>query len=249
MARPINNDNLLKISQALNEANASEVRGLSIPEIAEATGIDRFAVMRIIKRPEFGFCEAAAKSNTGATTYYHDLTQMMLHQPDDNNVIQPLMFESEERTKFVLTNLLNAIMVVDPTNKLVAAVGNEMAEKSSKGRGKSQQKDYFDWLMYPFKSDLIQWLTENRKAKDKTDKFFKDIEEWKIEQILNTYLYHNKDVIWDIEKEDFRPEMADKKWQVLVSHACDILMCAAYIKSQEDKEAGETDKESSITSG
>lgn len=245
MARPISTGNVALIVSHLSEANATEVKGLSITEISEATGIPRSTVDRIIKRPEFGFRESAAKSSAGATTYYHDFTEMMIYSEEEQR-IQPLVFDSEEKTRFVLTNLMNAIMAIDPTNKLVAAVGKEIAEK---GRGgKSQQKDFFDWLMYPFKSDLIAYLTENHKAKDMTDPFLKDIEEWPLNANIHAKIHDHVMHWWNPETKDFRPEAIKNKdsyWKLLVSLAGNALMLAAYIREQE----GETDKESSITSG
>ena len=249
MARPINNNNLLKISQALTEANASQVRGLSVPELVEATGIDRFAIDRILKKPEFGFREAQNRTASGAVTWYHDLTEMMVYQKTDDDKIQPLMFDNEDRTRLLIHNLMSALMIADPANKLVAAVGKEMAEEAKpKGRGKSQQKDYFDWLVFPFKSDIIQWLTENKKAKDVTDMFFKSIEDgYPINEIIHAFVYQSLILIWNPETKNFRPEAIENKdsWELLLAIGLKTVMLSAYLREQED----ETDKESSITSG
>lgn len=135
MARDINANNVIHIISALSDANASIVRGLSVPELTSATGLSRFVIGRILVRPEYGFAESEGRSDTGALTYYHDVTKMTAVTNVDNK-IQPLQFDEEDKLRHLVHNLLSALKIADPTNNLVSEFNQPKANKN-----------WFDWLL------------------------------------------------------------------------------------------------------
>lgn len=179
MARDVSTDNVLLILSALNEANAYNGRGLSIPELSEATGLTRWVVTKIIERPDYGFVPARGRSNTGATTYYHDVTKMTATVVNDGK-IQPLQFDDKEKVEFLVHNLMTALHTIDPLNELVSKFNPEDVDKDkdkSKGRG---GKNWFDWY---YREEDIKWLANKAREEDawkakvinkKIDEFLKD---------------------------------------------------------------------------
>ena len=158
MARDINTDNVLRIMAALTEANASEARGLSIPELASNTGLTRYVIGRILDRAEYGFETARGRSDTGAVTYYHSVAKMTATVYSDvTGKIQPLQFEDEDKITLLVQNLLSALHIVDPANQLVS----EFNRQGDKGKG---DKDWFDWV---FTEEDKHYLARKAKSDKK----------------------------------------------------------------------------------
>lgn len=242
MARPINQENVLKITQALMENNASEARGLSVPELEELTGLNRYAIDRIIKRVEYGFRRALNKSSTGAETWYHDVTEMVIGTSE--SVIQPLVFEDEDKTKVVIQSLMNALLLIDPTNKLVARVGDEILEaerNKNKPRSKHAQKDYFDWFLYPQETDFIAYITEKHPTgKKKGEEAFEQIKEKGPDKYLRGTFDSMVATWWNDESNTIRPEIAEdweKAYQMILWTGNRFLALAAYFYEQGKKKS------------
>lgn len=175
MARASNSEYMHSIFRALVDHDANELRGLSTRQIAEVTGISYHTVRRILTRPENGYLEAKALDPNGAATYYHSFEAM--NQVETYKGVVPYDLEDSEKAKFLITNALNIIRMVDPLHEIVRDIKLEADNPDPVGESpKSKRRGQKTFWDYFATKEQTEYLYETLNLKEAVPKFHENLE-------------------------------------------------------------------------
>ena len=167
MARAVQSDNVVAIISAMSECQAGEVKGVSIPDLIELTGLTDRQVRTIVNKADYGFAMAQEKSSTGAATYYHDMSKMdivMRHV----EAVTVNNLDDTERLKQALNGIMNAVYFLDPNHKLLQELAIDFEPYGREGASKKTRsaatKNYFDWMLSEADIDYLAGKAKEDKS-------------------------------------------------------------------------------------